>query len=61
MPANYELLDAFGLSEKRKSKVKHLSQGMKQKLLIARILLHDPTVLFLDEPTTSVDGVGGCR
>jgi ABC-2 type transport system ATP-binding protein len=50
-----ELLDLVELSDRRKSKVRTFSGGMKRRLEIARGLLHNPTVLFLDEPTLGLD------
>lgn len=50
-----ELLEFFGLWERRQEKVGSFSKGMKQKLAIARALVHEPPVLFLDEPTSSLD------
>src|SRR5213075_3102830 len=53
-----ELLDMVGLSGREKEKVEGYSKGMRQRLHIARGLLHDPPVIFLDEPTIGVDPVG---
>ena len=50
-----ELLELVELSDRRKSRVRTFSGGMKRRLEIARGLLHNPRVLFLDEPTLGLD------
>ncbi len=49
------LLHQFGLWEARERKLDGYSKGMKQKVALVRALIHDPPVLFLDEPTTAMD------
>lgn len=50
-----ELLDLFDLVDRRKSKISQLSKGMRQKVMVARAIIHHPRLLILDEPTTGLD------
>ncbi len=48
-------LNQLGLWDKRREHARHLSGGMKRRLMIARALVHEPRLLILDEPTAGVD------
>ena len=53
-----ELLERMGLGDRGDDRVETYSSGMVQRLHIARAMLHDPELLFLDEPTVGIDPVG---
>ncbi len=50
-----ELLELFGLSDRMNDKVKGYSKGMQRRLILAMAMIHDPPLLFLDEPTAGLD------
>lgn len=50
-----ELLDYIELNDRKNSFIKHLSGGMKRRIVIARAMMHSPRILFLDEPTVGLD------
>ncbi len=50
-----ELLEYFGIHEKKNADFRKLSGGMKRRLLLCRALVHDPKILILDEPTAGAD------
>ncbi len=50
-----ELLEQFGLTEAKKKPFRTYSRGMKRRLTIASGIIHEPKILFLDEPTTGID------
>lgn len=50
-----DLLGLFGLEERRNYLLEGYSRGMKQRVLLAAAMIHDPPILFLDEPTSTLD------
>jgi ABC-2 type transport system ATP-binding protein len=53
----YDVLDLVQLGTKRNSKIATLSRGMKQRLSLARTIIHEPILLFLDEPVSGLDPI----
>ena len=53
-----EMLELVGLADRSSDKVSIYSKGMRQKLALARAMVHDPEILILDEPTAGVDPTG---
>jgi len=58
MQRSHEMLDFVGISEERYRPIKSYSTGMKQKVKLAQAIVHDPKLLFLDEPTSGMDPQG---
>ena len=52
------MLELVGLTGREKDRVETYSSGMQQRLHLARAMLHDPDLIFLDEPTVGIDPIG---
>jgi len=58
MPRSHEMLDFVGIGEERYRLISSYSTGMKQRVKLAQAIVHDPQILFLDEPTNGMDPQG---
>ncbi len=58
VPRSHEMLDFVGLGEERYRPISSYSTGMKQRVKLAQAIVHDPKILFLDEPTNGMDPQG---
>ncbi|MCK5037762.1 MAG: ABC transporter ATP-binding protein [Thermoplasmata archaeon] len=58
IPRSHEVLDFVGIGEERYRTISSYSTGMKQRVKLAQAIVHDPAILFLDEPTNGMDPQG---
>jgi ABC-2 type transport system ATP-binding protein len=58
IPRSHEVLDFVGLNEQRYRPISTYSTGMKQRIKLAQAIVHDPSIIFLDEPTSGMDPQG---
>jgi ABC-2 type transport system ATP-binding protein len=58
IPRSHEVLDFVGLTEQRYRPISTYSTGMKQRIKLAQAIVHDPSIIFLDEPTSGMDPQG---
>jgi ABC-2 type transport system ATP-binding protein len=58
IPRSHEVLDFVGLNEQRYRPISTYSTGMKQRIKLAQAIVHDPNIIFLDEPTSGMDPQG---